>query len=108
MKKESGFWMAHVAAIKQEGISTVAYAKRHGLAVKSLYRWQRKLRATSATPAQAPPSGAFVALRVAAPLVTPPAGSCTLVLDTGMRLEMPALPAPAWLAALVGALQGAH
>ena len=108
MKKGSGFWMAHVAAIKQEGISTAAYAKRHGLAVKSLYRLQRKCRATAAAPAEALPPGAFVALRVAASLSTPHAGSCTLVLEPGMRLEMAALPAPAWLAALASALQGAH
>ena len=98
------FWMEHVAAIKREGISANAYAKRHGLAVTRLYYWQRKLRAT-AVAAEVNRSSAFVALRIGHAVGAQVPATCTLVLESGMRLEMAALPAPEWLAALGRAMQ---
>jgi len=62
MKKGLAFWSAHLAAIKREGISTSAYAKRHGIALKSLYYWQRKVR-LAAAPDEAIASKTFVALQ---------------------------------------------
>jgi len=108
MDKKTEFWMAHIAAIKREGISTSAYAKRHALAVKSLYRWQRKLKCATIVPASASHGGAFVALQVAAPepVIERPLNGCTLILGASLRVEMPALPAPAWLAALSRSAQG--
>ena len=106
MKRKPEFWMAHVAALKDERISASTYAKRHGLAVKSLYRWQRKLNATAGAAASASHGGAFVALRVAEPVVSQTVSGCALILGSGMRLEMPVLPAPAWRAALGRAVQG--
>jgi transposase-like protein len=107
MKREC--WLAHVAAIRQEGISTAAYAKRHGLAAKSLYNWQRKLRIATPATSRASNGSTFIALRVAEPVVAPqPHAMCTLMLAPGLRLEMAALPATQWLAALARALQGAH
>ena len=107
MKRE--FWLAHVAAIKQEGISTAAYAKRHGLAAKSLYYWQRKLRIATPATSRASNGSAFVALRVAeSAVVRQPHAVCTLMLASGLRLEMTTLPATEWLAALGRAVQGAH
>ena len=54
------------------------------------------------------PTAKFVALRVA-PAVTEAAnGPCTLVLGSGLRLEMAALPSPAWLLALDLAHAGAR
>lgn len=100
--------MAHVAAIKREGVSTSAYAKRHALAVKSLYRWQRKLDdAAAVVTAKVNDGRAFVALRVAEPVVVERReAGCTLMLGSGMRLEMTTLPTPEWLAALARATQG--
>lgn len=107
MKKELAMWMAHIEAIKREGVSTGSYAKQHNIPVKRLYYWQRKARlATGATSAAAVQSNAFVAVRVAEPAATVATG-CVLVLASGMRLEMPALPAPAWLAAFARSAQGA-
>jgi hypothetical protein len=100
--------MAHVAAIKREGISTIEYAKQHALAAKSLYRWQRKLNATATVTASPSHGEAFVALRVANPVVGQPLTRCTLMLGSSLRLEMATLPEPDWLAALVRAAQGAH
>ena len=34
MRMTREFWLAHLAAIEQEGISTHAYAKRHALGAK--------------------------------------------------------------------------
>ena len=56
--------MAHVAASQLETIPASEYAKRHGLAVKSLYYWRRKLSKSDKTDA-ALPAGKFVALRIA-------------------------------------------
>ncbi len=112
MRQEQGFWQAHVEAAKQEGISTSAYAKRHAVPLKSLYRWQRKLAATAAVITSAAAPGRFVALCLAEavkPLAiaeTTPASGCVLQLGPGMRLEMPALPSPQWLAAVLRAAQG--
>ena len=68
MKKGLAFWSEHVAAIKQEGISTSAYAKRHDIALKSLYYWQRKVR-LAAAPGKPIVPKTFVALRIYRPLV---------------------------------------
>jgi len=108
MKKEKHDWSGHVAAIKTQGISTRAYARQYGLALSSLYYWQRKLQPTSTGHAKVKPVaantqvGKFVALRVSTSAceVARPATECTLVLAGGMRLEMTALPDPQWLAAL--------
>jgi len=93
------FWAAHVAAAKLEAISVSEYARRHGLSVTALYYWQRKLK-SKAELSEAGQESKFVALRVAAQRPNP----CTLVLPSGMHLEMSVLPAPEWLAALGRAL----
>lgn len=97
------FWAAHVAAAKLEAIPASEYARRHGLSVKSLYYWRRKLKKSDKadTPLLA---GKFVALRVA-PGVSRP-NKCTLALPSGMRLKMSALPHPEWFAALARAVPG--
>ena len=97
------FWMAQVATVKLEAISASAYARRHGLSVAALYYWQRKLK-VNAEEIEAGQESKFVALRVAAqrPCL------CTLVLPSGLHLEMSALPTPEWLAALGHALLGAR
>ena len=95
--------MAHVAASQLETIPASEYAKRHGLAVKSLYYWRRKLSKSDKTDA-ALPAGKFVALRIAPGGARP--NNCTLALPSGLRLEMSALPQPEWLAALVRAVPG--
>lgn len=105
MNKGLAFWTEHIAAIKREAISTSAYAKRHGIPVKRLYYWQRKAMLASA-PVRPSRSETFVALRIAEPMIAQVAVSCTLILESGMRLEMSALPAPTWLAALGRAAQG--
>ena len=116
MKKAKYDWSSHVAAIKTQGISASVYARRHGLALSTLYYWQRKLRSASAGHAKVKPvaptkeRGKFVALRVRdlGDAVRHPTTGCTLVLTGAMRLEMAALPDPQWLAALWRCTQGVH
>ena len=109
MTAESEVWSAHVAAIKQGSISVRAYAQQHDISLASLYYWQRKLKVASAKPEVAPQAVSnFVALRLPAATLTPRPTSCTLILASGLRLEMPALPAPEWLAAVGRALQDAR
>jgi transposase-like protein len=43
------FWAPHVAAIEQESVPTAEYAKRHGLALHSLYYWRQKIKAAAQT-----------------------------------------------------------
>ncbi len=116
MKNAQHYWSKHLAAIKRQGVTTSAYARKHKLALASLYHWQRKLQSATTTgapiePAQPPrqPSK-FIALTVGDPLreVARSGMSCTLVLAGGMRLEMNALPDPHWLAAVGRTTQGAY
>ena len=106
MKTGAEFWAQHVAAAKLEATSASSYAKRHGIAASALYYWQRKLRSSTGVRAVAGQAGRFVALRVAEAVIAPRPCGCSLVLGSGVRLEMSGLPAPEWLAALVRAGQG--
>jgi len=114
MKVGAEFWVEHVAAAKLETIPASEYARRHGLSVPALYYWQHKLRATATDISTELPRHArsthaskFVALRVT-DKVAVPSCQCTLVLPSDLRLEMPALPSPEWLVALVRAAQAAQ
>ena len=92
MKNRTEFWTAHVAAVKREAISASAYARRNGLSIAALYYWQRKQKSNP----EVSDTSKFVALHVAEQRLC----LCTLVLPSGLHLEMSALPSPEWLAAL--------
>lgn len=101
------WWQAHLQRIDQEGIGTKAYAEREGLSARQLYdkRKEFKLRAARAntTRRSAQPGTQFVPVQVVPEVEPDPAqhaGGCTLILPGGIRLEMAALPSPAWLIAL--------
>jgi len=166
MQARSTSFAQHVAAAWREGVTMASYAKMHGLAASTLYRWQQKLRQTQATaidaialtrspqkPAVLAPTtpelvqGKFIPLRIesieprgsvqlanaaqkhrcatptmapvmptpttatttrTAPIADPIANNCTLLLAGGIRLELPTLPEPHWLAALSHYAQAAH
>lgn len=103
MKRGAEFWLAHVAAAALEAIPASAYARRHGLAVKSLYYWRRKRQASGRADAAAQ-GGKFISLRIAPG--SSHQNSCTLKLSPGLHLEMSALPSPEWLVAMTRALPG--
>ncbi len=85
MQMEAEFWMAHVASSQLEAIPASEYARRHGLSVKLLYYWRRKLKKSDKTDAPLP-AGKFVALRIAPGGFRP--NNCTLALPSGLRLEI--------------------
>ena len=103
MTAGTAFWMGHVATIEREGIAASKYARQHGLSVTALRYWCRKLRASAME--VAPQASQFLALSVAQRGDGAPQPGCILVL-AGVRLEMPTLPPPAWLAAVALATQG--
>ena len=107
MRKEAQFWVDHVAAVKREGLSGASYARRESISIKSLNYWQRKLRLGLIEPVLPEVASNFVALRVAdAP--APRTVGCTLVLSTGLRLEMAELPSTQWLVTLTRTMQSAR
>lgn len=103
------YWEAHLKAIATEGINAKAYAKREGLAVSNLYYWRRRLKLQSAgdsTLATTPPGRSRERLFVPVAVGDTPAqtGRCLLILTSGVRLELPSLPSPQWLAQVSQAL----
>ncbi len=116
MKNARHYWSIHITAIKSQGVTASDYARRHDLALTSLYYWKRKLQlaptALSASEPVTTPkiSSKFVSLRVRDPVpdMAQTAWPCTLVFAGGMRLEMSALPDPQWLAAVGLSAQGAY
>ena len=100
MKTGDAYWESHVAALNRESISVSAYATRHGLSASALYYWRRKLKVVAEEGTDPHDAGKFIALRVGDIAAVPRAVGYTLILGSGVRLEMPALPAPEWLAAL--------
>ncbi len=108
MKSTALFWQRNARAVERGTSSTSAYAKRHGLAVSTLYYWRAKLKATTPKVEATGLAAKFVALRVVDGAHMPRGNHCTLILPVGMRLEMTALPAPEWLVALGHAAQGAR
>ena len=110
MENDTEFWTSHVEACRREGTAANVYARQHGLTLASLYYWRRKLKLAAAVSdsSGSVPAAKFVALRVVAAAADIAGGPCTLVLRSGLRLELAALPSPAWLLALEQAHAGAH
>jgi len=103
----------HLDAIANEGIGTKAYAQREGLPVSSLYYWRRRLKARKLN---APQVNANAAAPIPRQFVPVSVGGVTdadhtvavnryvLALGTSLRLELPGLPSPQWLAQVRQAL----
>ena len=99
------YWVNHVSANKQACISGAAYAKLHGISVKALYYWQRKLNPSTLAKPVPPDTSNFLALRVAHSPSERVAADCMLVMPSGLRLEMSSLPSAEWLVALNRTMQ---
>jgi hypothetical protein len=105
------WWETHLNAIAREGIGAKAYARREGLPVSSLYYWRRRLKAPQQgphQPVQSPSPSAPQRQRLFVPVNTNadsvPASRYVLLLGAGLRLELPGLPSPQWLAQVSQAL----
>lgn len=101
------FWEPHVEGLMASGLTSVAYAREHGLSVHALGWWRRKLKGASSkrslTAAKKSPT--FVALKVAEPMMLR-SMTVTLAIGSDVRLQMSELPPPAWLAEVGVALRG--
>jgi hypothetical protein len=106
MKSVKKYWEDHLSAAQSEGSSLSGYAKKHGLSVKPLYYWQNKLNSPVVERTEASEGSKFVKLRVAEAVSVQESRGCSLVLSSGMRLELSSLPEPEWLVALGRAAQG--
>ena len=102
MSERAEYWSRHLAAIATEGISTLAYAKREGLAVASLYYWRKRLNTANSTDS-APSSGRFIAVQWPE---HNEGNGCQLRIGTSVQLNLAQVPSPHWLAALCLALTG--
>lgn len=102
MEGDTEFWTSHVEACHREGGAASVYARQHGLTLASLYYWRRKLKLADALCDGSTSSVAnkFVALRVVEAVAAAATEPCTLVLRSGLRLELATLPSPAWLLAI--------
>ncbi|MFA5633339.1 MAG: hypothetical protein WC997_17700 [Porticoccaceae bacterium] len=100
MSERRAFWLSHLSAIEAEGISTKAYADREGLSAQALYQWRQRL-ASGERPRRTQPGG-FMPVRIESS--TGARAGCTVVIDSGLRLDCAALPDADWLAALAAAL----
>jgi len=108
MAGDTEFWTSHDEACWREGAVASVYARQHGLTLAPLYYWRPKLMPTTVGDGACGTTGKFVALPVADAQASPANGACTLVLGSGLRLEMTALPSPDWLLALEQAHAGVH
>lgn len=97
------FWREHVTVIERDGWIISEYARAHDLSVSALYCWRAKFKSMAATARR----GKFVTLHVAPAMGEAPSDGCVLMIGT-VRLEIGALPAPEWLAALAMAARGAR
>lgn len=106
MTKKAHYWARHLATIATEGITTKAYAEREGLSVASLYCWRSRLKADAAGKAAIAGSAKRTLVPVQIVPSSAPSVTCTLTLGPDVHLELPQLPDPHWLAALVSATAG--
>src|SRR5690606_36802918 len=101
-EREQAYWESHQESITREGIGAMAYAQREGIAVSSMYYWRRRLSARCNGPefptksANAAAVRLFVLVSMDAGIV--PVNCFLLALGCDMRLELPGLPSPPWLA----------
>ncbi|WP_185182481.1 hypothetical protein [Mycoavidus sp. B2-EB] len=97
-------WSEHLLSARKEGLSLSDYAKREGLSRKALYYWKKKLSVVGerVEPKQ---ESKFVSLRVSEKTSEPRLCS-SLILASGVRLELSGVPSPEWLIALGRAAQG--
>ena len=107
MEAREAYWQSHIEGLKKEGLSKTAYCKRHGLSVKSLYRWQRKLSGSGRDEFMTiDKKNPFVAIQLKDMKPVQSSPSCVIHVSAHIRIEMPTLPSPLWLSELWQSLEG--
>ena len=118
-------WQRHIQAQRESGLNIKAYARRENVSVQMLYRWRSQLQLTRRRTTQAlhmsPPGFAQATITVVEPqqqsthlddghesnpsALAPVVQPCRLTLGPSVHLDLPDLPSPHWLIALVQACQ---
>lgn len=84
-RRPAEFWVGHVEAWRQSGLTQVLYCARHGLGIKAFGRWLRKAREGLAQ------EGGLSLTLIPAGLVSPaPHRAVTLHSPGGWRIELSA------------------
>lgn len=100
------FWSAHLAAIESSAMTTKAYANQHELSVSALYSWRKKFKQAKANEKGVIEPARFMAVQVtSAEHATMNASRCTVILASGLRVELEQLPPADWLLCLSRALR---
>lgn len=108
MSKGVEFWRPHVAEMVRQGRTVAEYAREHALVAGTLKWWRSKLRDEFEPKAARAAAGArFVAIQVRE-AQAPALGGVTLTLGCDVRVHLPGLPAPQWVAALARAMSEAR
>lgn len=101
-------WKKHIDSYQKSGLSKNEYCKQHGVSVRSLSRWQKRLsdHQGMVTQLKEKPSSSFIAIQMEEQ--KPFASSPLFVLQLGnhLRMEMVSLPSPSWLKTLWQCLEG--
>jgi hypothetical protein len=91
LTKRQAFWKRHLDALKEFDGTAVEYARRHGVDVRALYGYKKRLKKRAARPVR---TARFVAVRPAAAIDNP---GVVVALRNGVRLALPDLEAPGLL-----------
>jgi len=107
MESTELYWQKHIEGLAESGLSKTAYCQRHGLSVKSVYRWQKKLSKEGMQKGEEH-SGrpAFVAIQWEEKPVASPVYSYVVKVGSFVRIEMTTLPSTSWIGELWQSLEG--
>jgi len=83
LTKQQQYWLSHLDACQQQGLSMKLYAQREGIALSTLY--QAKCRMTKAKILSGKKPSIFQ--RVVVRTVPVVSADCTITLPSGIRLE---------------------
>jgi hypothetical protein len=99
--ERAAFWRRHVKAWAASSETAAAYAKRHGLAVQSLYQAKHRLNREARNSAPARPAFARVELHRTADTLEKTHPALRMRLPSGVVLEWSSAPAMSDLVALM-------
>lgn len=86
LTEQQQYWLSHIEACQQQGLSMKRYAQREGIALNTLY--QAKCRMTKAKILPIKKSSQFQRVAISAVSTVP--ADCTITLPNGIRLDWPA------------------
>ncbi len=104
--EKTAYWRAHVAGLRQSGLSIRAYAQRAGVSVSGLQYWRK--RAVDAGPGRAAPlsdTPAFLPVTLRPAASAPDVAHVEIVLISGRRLRLTGPVEAPWLSTLVQILE---